>query len=323
MKALIRGRWHPRVDDRGAYEAARAEQPDGLFRNWVSADPASAFPAAAGRYHLYVSYACPFAHRTLLYRALFGLEEVLPVSVLHPRWGGPDGWTFTPDPAFPEATADRANGAAALWQLYAKARPDFTGKVTVPVLWDTQTQTIVSTESADIMRMLDLGFAGLRDGDLTFYPARLRDDIDALGGFIRRRVNGGVYKAGFAPDQAAFDRAVAEFFAALDTLEARLADGRPYLLGRCATEADWLLLPTLLRLDAAYAGALRVNLKRLTDYPKLEAHTRRLYEWPGVAATVKLNHVKRHYYDDLGVTNPSLIPPGPKTPFDSPFEAAA
>src|SRR5690606_39039233 len=141
--------------------------------------------------------------------------------------------------------------------------------------------------------------------DLTFYPGRLRDDIDALGGLIRRRVNGGVYKAGFAADQESFDQAVTEFFAALDHLEALLADGRPYLLGRCATEADWLLFPTLVRLDAAYAGALKVNLKRLADYPRLEAHARRLYEWPGVAATVKLPHVKRHYYDDLGVTNPA------------------
>ena len=316
MKALIRGRWHPRVDDRSVYDAARAEQPDNLFQQWVNADPAAPFPAAAGRYHLYVSYACPFAHRTLLYRALLGLEAALPMSVAHPRWSGPDGWAFTPDAAFPEVTLDRANGAAALWQLYAQAAPGFTGKVTVPLLWDTVTGTIVSTESADIMRMLDLGFAGLRDNDLTFYPGRLRDDIDALGGFIRRRINGGVYKAGFAPDQAAFDQAVTAFFAALDELERRLSDGRPYLLGRCATEVDWLLFPTLVRLDAAYAGALKVNLKRLADYPNLDAHTRRLYAWPGVAQTVKLNHVKRHYYDDLGVTNPSLVPPGPQTPFD-------
>jgi glutathionyl-hydroquinone reductase len=317
MKALIRGTWYPSVGDRSAYDAARAEQPEDLFRSWVSADPAAAFPAAPGRYHLYVSYACPFAQRALLYRALFGLEEVLPVSVVHPRWGGPDGWTFVPDPAFPDVTEDRANGLQALWQLYVKARPGFTGKVTVPVLWDTQQQTIVSTESADIMRMLDLAFAGLRqDKELTFYPGRLRDDIDALGGFIRRRVNGGVYKAGFAAGQAAFDEAVVDFFAALDELELRLRDGRPYLLGRCATEPDWLLFPTLVRLDAAYAGALKVNLKRLSDYPHLEAHTRRLYAWPGVAQTVKLNHVKRHYYDDLGETNPTIVPPGPATPFD-------
>ena len=169
MKALILGRWHPLVDDRSAYEAARAAQPEGLFRRWVSADPAAEFPAAAGRYHLYVSYACPFAHRTLLYRALFGLEDALPVSVVHPRWSGPDGWVFTPDPAYPEVTTDRANGLETLWQLYVTAKPNFTGKVTVPVLWDTAKQAIVSTESADIMRMLDLAFAGLRaQRDLTF-----------------------------------------------------------------------------------------------------------------------------------------------------------
>lgn len=317
MKALIHGVWHSPVDDRAAYDTARAAQPESLFRQWVNADPAAAFPAQARRYHLYASYACPFAHRTILYRALLGLEAVLPMWVAHPRWSGPDGWTFTPDPCFPEVTTDGGNGVDALWRLYRAAAPDFTGKVTVPVLWDSETKTIVSTESADIMRMMDLGFAGLRDSDLTFYPARLRDDIDALGGFIRRRVNGGVYKAGFAADQNSFDAAVAEFFAALDHLEGLLEDGRPYLLGKCASEADWLLFPTLVRLDAVYAGALKVNLKSLSDYPKLAAHTQRLYDWPGVAATVKLNHVKRHYYDDLGVTNPSLIPPGPKTPFEA------
>jgi putative glutathione S-transferase len=324
MKALIHGVWHSPVDDRAAYDTARAAQPENRFRQWVNADPAAAFPAQARRYHLYVSYACPFAHRTILYRTLLGLQDVLPMWVAHPRWSGPGGWTFTPDPCFPEVTEDGENGVDALWQLYRAAAPDFTGKVTVPVLWDSETRTIVSTESADIMRMLDLGFAGLRDpnsrrGSTTFYPARLRDDIDALGGFVRRRVNGGVYKAGFASDQNSFDAAVAEFFAALDHLEGLLDDGRPYLLGKCASEVDWLLFPTLVRLDAVYAGALKVNLKRLSDYPKLAAHTQRLYDWPGVAATVKLNHVKRHYYDDLGVTNPAIVPPGPA----SPFEAAA
>ncbi|GAB4232383.1 MAG: glutathione S-transferase family protein [Kiloniellaceae bacterium] len=317
MKALIHGRWHSPVTDRAVYETARAAQSDNLFRQWVNADPAARFPAEAGRYHLYVSYACPFAHRAILYRALLGLENSVPMWVAHPRWSGPEGWTFTPDPAFPEVTADSENGFGALWQLYVKAAPEFTGKVTVPVLWDSETKTIVSTESADILRMFDLGFAGLRANDTTFYPARLRDDIDALGGFIRRKINGGVYKAGFAADQRSFDAAVVEFFAALDHLEGLLEDGRPYLLGKCATEADWLLFPTLVRLDAVYAGALKVNLKGLSDYPKLAAHTQRLYDWPGVAATVKLNHVKRHYYDDLGVTNLSLIPPGPKTPFEA------
>ncbi|WP_299621676.1 glutathione S-transferase family protein [Pelagibius sp.] len=316
MKALIEGVWQPQVTDTATYQRARAKQPEGLFRNWVTADPGTRFSAEPGRYHLYASYACPFAHRTLLYRRLLGLEDVLPLSVLHPRWGGPEGWTFAPDPAFPEVTVDPVNGASALWQLYVEVRPNHTGKVTVPLLWDTREGTIVSDESADIMRMLDLAFAGLRDNRLTFYPARLRDEIDELGGFIRRRVNGGVYRAGFAADQAAFDEAIADFFAALDQLEQRLSDGRPYLLGETATEVDCLLFPTLVRLDAAYAGALKVNARRLTDYPHLDRHTHRLYAWPGVAETVKLDHVKRHYYDDLGVTNPGIVPPGPATPFE-------
>ena len=323
MKALIRGVWHSRVIDRGAYDRARSEQPENLFRNWVSADPTARFPAAPGRYHLYVSYACPFAHRTILYRRLLGLEKVLPVSVLHPRWGGPGGWTFTPDPAFPEVTVDHAGGHQALWQIYGEARGDYTGKVTVPLLWDRREETIVSDESADIMRMLDLGFGAFGESGRSFYPARLRDEIDALGGMIRRRVNGGVYRAGFAADQQAYDRALADFYAAVDALEERLADGRPYLLGKTATEVDWLLFPTLVRLDAAYAGALKINARRLADYPSLDRHTRRLYAWPGVAETVKLNHVKRHYYDDLGITNPGIVPPGPATPFDAPLERAA
>lgn len=323
MKALIKGVWHGAVSDRSAYDRARAAQPENLFRHWVRPDATSRFPAVAGRYHLYVSYACPFAHRTILYRKLLGLEAMLPMSVLHPRWGGPEGWTFTPDPAFPEVTEDGAAGRRALWQVFRDARPDYTGKVVVPVLWDREEGTIVSDESADIMRMLDLGFNGLRDGLQTFYPPRLRDDIDALGGFIRRRVNGGVYKAGFAADQTAYDAALVEFFEALDLLEAQLGDGRPYLLGLSATEVDWLLFPTLVRLDAAYAGALKINLKRLADYPNLERHTQRLYAWPGVSETVKLNHVKRHYYDDLGITNPGIVPPGPPSPFAPSIDRAA
>lgn len=319
MKALIDGVWHPSVTDRAAYEAARDAQDHELFQQTVTADGSSGFRAEAGRYHLYVSYACPFAHRTILYRTLLGLEEAVSVSVLHPRWGGPDGWTFTPDHRFPEVTEDHIGGHAALWEVYRKAAPRFTGKVTVPVLWDKETGTIVSTESADIMRSLDGAFRAFARHDLTFRPVALADEVDALGHFVRARVNGAVYGVGFAVDQAAYDQAVARLFAALEELEARLSDGRAYLFGDIVTEVDWLLFPSLVRFDAVYHGALRCNLKRLADYPNLLSLTRRLHAWPGVAETVKLDHVKRHYYDDLGEINRMIVPAGP--PVD--FRAAA
>ncbi len=312
MKALIDGVWHSPVADVRAYAAARERQPAATFRDWVGAD---GFPAEAGRYHLYVSYACPFAHRTLLMRALKGLEAAVPVSVLHPRWAGPQGWVFRPDPDYPEVTEDNVFGAEALWQIYVRAKPDFTGKVVVPVLWDRKRRTIVSTESAEIMRMFDTAFAAFATKPGDFYPEDLRQEIDALAGLIRPRINGGVYAAGFAETQAAYDRAVAALFDALDELEARLADGRLYLLGDRVTEADWLLFPTLVRFDAVYHGALRCNLRRLADYPRLSALARRLYEYPGVAATVKLDHARRHYYDDLGLIDPTIVPAGPRVEF--------
>lgn len=315
MKALIHGEWHADVTDRAAFEAARDAQDPALFRHVVTADGSSGFAAEGGRYHLYVSHACPFAHRTVLYRALLGLEEAVGLSVLHPRWSGPDGWTFTPDPAFPEVTRDHLNGHRALWQVYRQAAPDFTGKVTVPVLWDRKRATIVSTESAEIMRMFDLAFHGLGRSDVTFLPEAARDDIDALGRFVRSRVNGGVYAAGFARSQAAYDAAIQRLFAALDELETRLSDGRAYLLGAAATEADWLLFPTLVRFDAVYHGALKCNLRRLADYPSLSALARRLHAWPGVADTVRLDHARRHYYDDLGLVDPAIVPAGPAVEF--------
>ena len=315
MKALIEGVWHARVADPRAYAAARARQAPDLFHGRIGAE--SGFPPEAGRYHLYVSYACPFAHRAILYRALLGLEGTVSMTVLHPRWGGPEGWVFAPDPAFPEVEEDPLYGEPALWRLYARAAPRFTGKVTVPVLWDKKTETIVSTESADIARTFDLAMAKPFGNGTSFYPAARRAEIDALGGFIRSRINGGVYRAGFAASQAGYDAAVRDLFAALDTIAARLADGRPFLLGEAPCEADWLLYPTLARFDAVYHGALRCNLGRVADDPALWAYTGRLHAWPGVAATLKLDHVKRHYYDDLGLVDPAIVPLGPPAPFAS------
>jgi len=309
MKALIEGVWHPRVDDTAAYAAARARQPPVLFQDHIGTD--TGFPPAAGRYRLYVSYACPFAHRTILYRKLLGLELAVPMSVLHPRWSGPEGWVFQDDPAFPDVTADPIYGEPALWRLYVRAHPDITGKVTVPVLWDTHRETIVSTESADIMRMFDQAMSKPFGNGVSFYPAARRSEIDDLGKFIRGRINGGVYKAGFANGQVAYEAAVRELFAALGEISARLADGRSFLLGDEPCEADWLMYPTLARFDPVYHNALRCTLRRIADDPTLFAYAKRLHAWPGVAETFKLDHVKRHYYDDLGVIDPTIVPLGP------------
>ncbi|MDX1576664.1 MAG: glutathione S-transferase C-terminal domain-containing protein, partial [Kiloniellales bacterium] len=266
MKALIRGDWHPVVRDMAAYRAARAAQPADLLRGRVTADGSSDFPAAPGRYHLYVSYACPFSQRAILARRLKGLEEAIPMSVLHPRWGPPDGWTFTPDPHYPEATLDKAHGLALLWQVYTKAVPTYTGRVTVPLLWDCERDTAVSNESADIVRMFELAFGAYAGTACRLFPAEQAEAIEALSAMISRRVNAAVYRAGLATSQADYDRAVTDLFAALDALEARLSDGRPFLLGERLLEPDLLLFPTLARCEAVYFPLFRCNLRRFSDY---------------------------------------------------------
>lgn len=311
IKAMVDGVWRTDVTPTPAFRAA-AER--ARFCGRVSADGATGHPAAAGRYHLYVSYACPFAHRTLLARALMGLREAISISVLDPDWSGPAGWVFG---APPMATEDHVNRCTNLPEVYRKADPRFTGKVTVPVLWDKVAGTIVNAESADIMRMFEVEFGAFAAPGVDLYPEALRAEIDAVNAFVGPRVNGGVYRAGFAATQEDYDRAVVDLFAALDTLEARLAD-RTYLVGERLTEADLRLFPTLVRFDVAYYGALRCNLRRLADYPNLFAYTRRLYRLPGVAATVRLDHVKRHYWDDHPMINRRIVPIGPSVEFGEP-----
>ena len=311
MKALIKGVWHAGIADTPALRLARAEEKKRYFRDKVTADGSSGFAAAKGRYHLYVSYACPWAHRAILYRALKGLEDVVPMSVAHPSWGGPDGWTFGDTPM---STIDHAGGFYFLYQAYQAAKPNFTGKVTVPALWDKERKTIVNNESGEIIRMLNSEFDAWGDASVDFYPEDLRGEIDSLNAVILDSVCNGVYKAGFASEQADYDRAVKELFDTMDDFEERLAAG-PYLHGERVTESDWHLFATQARFDAVYHGRLKCNLRRLVDYPRLDAYTRRLYELPGVAATVKLVHIKRHYYDDLGVDNPRIVPAGPALDF--------
>ncbi|MGI9451090.1 MAG: glutathione S-transferase family protein [Geminicoccaceae bacterium] len=314
IKALVRGVWQPVIEDTPDLQAEFAQH-QGRFRQRVTTDGASGFPAEGGRYRLYVSYACPWAHRTLLYRKLKGLEDVVAMSVLHPRWGGPDGWTFGDSDM---STIDHAGGRDYLHEIYKAAAPDYSGRVSVPVLWDEATGTVVNNESADIIRMLNAAFDVVGGNpSVDFYPLGLRNEIDQLNALLLPKVCSGVYRAGFARTQTAYDRAVTELFTTLDELERRLDDGRRYLLGERITESDWHLFACLCRFDTVYHGALKCNLRRLIDYEHLSAYTRRLHEVPGVTDTVRFDQIKRHYYDDLPEIDPTIIPAGPAQLYDS------
>jgi len=312
MGLLIDGRWHDQWYDtdgnQGRFERSRSR-----FRNWVTADGAAGpdgeggHRAEPGRYHLYVSLACPWAHRTLIFRQLKGLQGMIGVSVVH--WLMADhGWTFQ---AGPGVIADPELGAGRLYQLYQHADPLYSGRVTVPVLWDRQRRTIVSNESADIIRMFNSAFDGVGAAEGDYWPAALRDDIDAVNERIYETVNNGVYKAGFATTQDAYEEAVRPLFDTLDWLEARLA-GQRYLCGTRLTEADWRLFTTLLRFDPVYHGHFKCNLRRIADYPNLHGYLRELYQHPAVAGTVDFDHIKRHYYCSHDQINPTgIVPLGP------------
>lgn len=309
IKRLVHGIWHPQVSDRIALAASRSET---RFRNWITADGSSGFKAQPNRYHLYVSYACPFAHRTLIFRKLKNLEDVVSISVLDPYWGRPEGWIFGDCDG---CTADAVNRFHCLHQVYTKAEPHYTGKVTVPLLWDKAQHTAVNNESADIIRMFNGEFGAFGDATVDFCPEHLRHQIDDANRFVQRYVNTGVYRVGFARTQAIYDSAVDELFQALDELEVRLSHQR-YLIGDRITEADWRLFPTLVRFDNVYYGALNCNLRRLIDYPNLWRYTRELYHVPGVAETVRFDHIKRHYYDHYtGIINRTIVPKGPMLDF--------
>jgi putative glutathione S-transferase len=309
MKLMIDGVWQTGIADTPALRARRAGSG---FRDKVKPGAGARYPAAPGRYHLYVSYASPWAHRTLIFRVLKKLEDIIPVSVLHPRWAGPEGWRFK---AGSDSTIDHVSGFDTLHEVYRAARPDYTGKVTVPVLWDKATGTIVNNESADIIAMFNAAFDRWGDADVDMYPADLAAEIADLSEEILSEVCSGVYNAGFADSQAGYDRAVEALFGRLETLETRLQRGGPYLFGDRLTVCDWHLFATACRFDAVYHSALKCNLKRLVDFPALSAHTKRLYAMPGIAETVRLDHVKRHYFDDLGLIDPAIVPAGPAVDF--------
>jgi putative glutathione S-transferase len=313
MGLLVDGVWTDKWYDTKKSKG-RFERQQSRFRDWVTADrkpgPGSerGFKAEPGRYHLYVSYACPWAHRTLIFRKLKRLEGVISVSVVH-HFMGENGWTFR---AEDDATGDTLMGLDFLHQVYTKADPAYTGRVTVPVLWDKQQGTIVSNESAEIIRMLNSAFDEWGDASLDFYPQALRAEIDALNERVYATVNNGVYKAGFATTQAAYEEAFGELFGTLDWLE-QLLSGQRYLAGAQMTEADWRLFTTLLRFDPVYVGHFKCNLRRIEDYPNLSDYLRDLYQVPGVAGTVNMDHIKRHYYGSHATINPTrIVPVGPE-----------
>ncbi|MGB2295704.1 MAG: glutathione S-transferase family protein [Candidatus Puniceispirillum sp.] len=323
MGLLQEGRWvdqwYNTKDTNGRF-VRRSPQ----FRNWITPDGAAGisgsggFKAESGRYHLYVSLACPWAHRTLIFRALKGLEDMISVSVVH--WYMVDrGWTFE---AADGVIADTVNGADYLYQIYTSAKPDYSGRVTVPVLWDKKTGTIVSNESSEIIRMFNAAFddIGARSGD--YYPAALRGEIDELNSRIYDTLNNGVYKAGFATTQQAYEEAVMPLFDTLDWLEDRLSTQR-FLTGHQITEADWRLFTTLVRFDPVYVGHFKCNLRRIADYPNLSGYVRDLYQQPDVAATVNMQHIKDHYYASHETINPTrIVPVGPDIDYDLPHDRA-
>lgn len=319
MGMLIHGRWWDVGYDTFS-TGGRFQRQESAFRNWVTPDGApghsgeGGFAAEPGRYHLYVSLACPWAHRTLIMRQLKGLKDAVSVSVAH--WLLHDqGWTFAPGPG---VTGDPVNGAQALHQIYAAADPHYTGRATVPVLWDKTRRTIVSNESADILRMFNSAFDGVGAIPGNYYPVRLRAEIDALNARIYRDVNNGVYRAGFATSQTAYEEAVAPLFETLDWLETRLSASR-YLTGDALTEADIRLFTTLVRFDAVYHGHFKCNLRRIVDYPGLWRFTRDIYALPGIAETVNLDHIRRHYYESHRTINPTgVVPLGPIIDFTTP-----
>jgi glutathionyl-hydroquinone reductase len=317
---LERGAW--RQDDPSRVMDGRFIRPPTTFRNFVTADGSpgptgeGGFPAAADRYHLYVSLACPWAHRTLIFRKLKKLERVISVSVVEPLLGKM-GWEFGIGPG---ATLDTVNGKLLLSEIYLLANPQYSGRVTVPVLWDKERDTIVNNESSEIIRMLNSAFDAFTDVSTDHYPADLRAEINEINDVVYTDVNNGVYRAGFATTQAAYEEAARALFVTIDGLEQRLS-GQRYLVGRRITEADWRLFTTLVRFDAVYYSHFKCNLRRIIDYPNLWNYLRELYQVPGVADTVSLDHIKRHYYGSHRSINPTgIVPVGPLLDFTTPHD---
>ncbi|MDH3287644.1 MAG: glutathione S-transferase family protein [Betaproteobacteria bacterium] len=315
MGYLENGVWHKgwsgRHDPRGEFVRR-----DSQFRARVTADGSSGYRAEPGRYHLYASLACPWAHRAVIYRKLKGLEDIISVSIVGPLMLE-DGWEFTDGPG---CVPDTINGARYLREVYTQVEPKYSGRVTVPALWDKATGAIVNNESSEIIRMLGGEFEAFANSHEDYYPQALRTEIDAVNELVYANVNNGVYRAGFATTQEAYERAFNALFSALEQLESRLGRSR-YVAGERITEADWRLFPTLVRFDAVYHGHFKCNLRRIVDYPNLSNYLRDLYQVPGVATTVDMDHIKRHYYASHLHMNPTgIVPAGPELDFMAPHD---
>jgi glutathionyl-hydroquinone reductase len=315
---LVDGEWHDVWYDTKASKG-RFVRTESQFRNWVTPDGAAGasgrggFRAEPGRYHLYVAFACPWAHRTLIMRKLKGLEPLIGVSAVN-CYMGAEGWTFAPGP---ETIPDSVNRVERLYELYTLAEPQYSGRATIPILWDKHERTIVSNESAEIVRMFNSAFDGVGANRNDYYPAALRPEIDELNDLIYPNVNNGVYRAGFATTQEAYEEAATAVFAALDRLEGRLTTRR-YLLGSRLTEADIRLFTTLIRFDPVYHGHFKCNRRRILDYPNLWGFLRDVYQTPGVAETVHVDFIKRHYYGSHANLNPSrIVPIGPELNYET------
>lgn len=317
MGKLVEGKWETRRDK--ATVGGRFVRPDTLFRNWVTVDGSpgpsgeGGFKAEFGRYHLYVSLACPWAHRTLVFRKLKKLTEAISVSVVEPHMLS-EGWEFN------ETWPDHLNGKRRLHEIYTMANPKYSGRVSVPVLWDKERQTIVSNESSEIIRMFNSAFDAFGDSSLDFYPEPLRLEIDALNAVVYDNVNNGVYKCGFAQTQEAYEEAFRALFNTLDEIEERL-DNQRFLIGDALTEADWRLFTTLIRFDAVYYVHFKCNRRRIADFPNLWGYLRDLYQMPGVKETVDIEHIKQHYYYSHDRINPTrIVPLGPLLIIDAPHD---
>jgi glutathionyl-hydroquinone reductase len=319
MGLLVDGEWHDVWYDTKASQG-RFVRTEAQFRNWVTADGSAGptghagFRAEPGRYHLYVAYACPWAHRTLIMRAFKGLESLIGVSAVN-SYMGAEGWTFAPGP---ETIADDVNHAQRIYELYVLADANYSGRATIPILWDKRERTIVSNESSEIVRMLNTAFDRVGANGNDYYPAELRAEIDEWNAFVYPNVNNGVYRAGFATTQEAYEEAATVVFAALDRLEKHLATRR-YLCGSRITEADIRLFTTLIRFDPVYHGHFKCNVRRVVDYPNLWGFVRDVYQQQGVAGTVHVDYVKRHYYGSHANINPTrIVPIGPALDYTTP-----
>jgi len=324
MGLLVEGEWKDQWYDTKE-SGGKFVRKDAGFRNWVTVDGSAGpsgeggFEAETGRYHLYISHACPWANRAAIFRKLKGLESVIGLSIVD-HFMGSEGWTF--DGEMDGATKDHINGFDRMYKVYTAAKPDYTGRVTVPVLWDTKRDTIVSNESSEIIRMFNSAFAAFTDDETDYYPEPLRDEIDQINERIYHTVNNGVYKCGFATTQEAYEEAFTPLFETLDMLEERL-DRQRYLVGDRITEADWRLFTTLIRFDPVYVGHFKCNKKRIADYPNLSNYTRDLYQVPGVAETINLHHIKAHYYGSHETVNPTrIVPVGPEIDYSASHDRA-